>query len=395
MGERKSYRIESIDLLRGLVMIIMALDHVRDYFNYGSFFSDPTNLATTTPVLFFTRWITHFCAPVFVFLAGTSAFLYGMRRQNIREVSWFLFTRGLWLIFLELTVVNFAWTFDITLGVHIFQVIWAIGMSMIILAALIFLPKIVLLISGILLIAGHNLLDTIVVRGAALRSVIWYMLHQKYFLVLSKDSAISFLYPLIPWIGVMIIGYLFGEFYRHDFDGKARRRWLMRIGWGAVLLFVLLRSLNIYGDPSPWEKQSSSVFTLLSFLDTTKYPPSLLFLLMTIGPSLIFLSLAEHVKNRISDMLVTVGGVPLFFYVVHIYLVHVLGILGVRFSGRPWSDMILSINSFMYGTLNTYGYNLLVVYAVWMVVVLAMFPFCRMYKRYKMDNLSKWWLSYL
>ena len=395
MGEGKSYRIESIDLLRGLVMIIMALDHVRDYFNYGSFFSDPTNLATTTPVLFFTRWITHFCAPVFVFLAGTSAFLYGMRRQNIREVSWFLFTRGLWLIFLELTVVNFAWTFDITLGVHFLQVIWAIGMSMIILAALIFLPKMVLLMSGILLIAGHNLLDTIVMRGAALRSVIWYMLHQKYFLILSKDSAILFLYPLIPWIGVMIIGYLFGEFYRHDFDRQARRKWLMRIGWGAVLLFVLLRSLNVYGDPSPWEKQSSFVFTLLSFLNTTKYPPSLLFLLMTIGPSLIFLSLAEGVKHRISDMLVTVGGVPLFFYVVHLYLVHVLGILGVRFSGRPWTDMILSMNSFVFGRLSTYGFNLLVVYAVWMVVVLAMFPFCRMYKRYKTDNRSKWWLSYL
>lgn len=209
----KSKRIESIDILRGVVMVIMALDHVRDYFHYGSFYADPTDLETTTPILFFTRFITHFCAPIFVFLAGTSAYLYGSRKAK-PVLFKFLFTRGLWLIFLEIVVNNLIWTFDLTYSLVIFQVIWAIGVSMICLSFLIFLDKKVILLIGVILIVAHNALDGILMEGQSLQSVLWYVLHQENILTYESSQLIFLRYPLIPWIGLMALGYLFGTFYQ-------------------------------------------------------------------------------------------------------------------------------------------------------------------------------------
>lgn len=389
------YRIESIDLLRGIVMVIMALDHVRDYFHYGSFFNDPTNLATTTPILFFTRWITHFCAPVFVFLAGTSAFLYGVRKESLKEVSLFLFTRGLWLIFLELTIVNFAWTFDISLSLHIFQVIWAIGVSMVCLSALVFLPLKWILLTGLILVFGHNLLDGIVFTELNMLSIVWFFLHQQNFIPVDATSVALIHYPLIPWIGLMLLGYCFGTFYQKGFDAALRKRRLLRIGSGAIVLFLLLRAFNIYGDPNLWSVQDTFTYSILSFLNTTKYPPSLLYLLMTLGPSLLFLYWTEQKSNPLTHFFVIIGRVPLFYYVLHIFLIHLLAIGGVMYAGRPWTDMILTAQAFMGGDLATYGYSLWVVYGVWVLVVALLFPVSKWYQQYKIRNRDKWWLSYM
>lgn len=234
-------RIESIDILRGLVMVIMALDHVRDYFHYGSWYTDPTDLATTTPLLFFTRFITNFCAPVFVFLSGTSAFLYGTNKTK-PQLFKFLLTRGLWLIFLEIVVNNLIWTFDITYSLQIVQVIFAIGFSMICLSLLIYLPEKVILMAGIILIAGHNALDGIIMQGQSFKSIIWYLFHQENILSNGSDYLIILHYPLAPWIGLMALGYLFGKFYQKDFDTSIRKKWLLRLGLGCLALFFTLRA---------------------------------------------------------------------------------------------------------------------------------------------------------
>jgi uncharacterized membrane protein len=250
-------RIASLDLLRGLVMIIMALDHVRMYFGYGTWYAEPTNLGTTTHLLFFTRWITHFCAPVFVFLAGTSAFLYGMRKAKVKDTAWFLFTRGLWLIFIELVIVNFAWTFDVTYSFRILQVIWAIGVSMVALSALVFLPNWLILTIGIIIVFGHNLLDSITAQGSSPQDMIWYVLHQPNSVFINSTHLINFVYPVLPWIGLMASGYVFGAFYKKDFPAEQRRRWLFIFGICATLLFILLRGFNLYGEPRPWQIQNS------------------------------------------------------------------------------------------------------------------------------------------
>lgn len=395
MKNSAHYRIESIDLLRGMVMVIMALDHARMYFGMGYWFSDPTNLSTTTPLLFFTRWITHFCAPAFVFLAGTSAFLYGAHNKSHKAVSWFLFTRGAWLVFVELIIVNFAWTFDITLSFHILQVIWAMGMSMLCLSALVFLPKQLIFIIGILLVAGHNLLDSISMEGTTVTNLIWYALHQEKMIVLDSHSIIYLHYPLIPWIGLMALGYIFGMLYQEEFGAKRRKKWLWWMGIGAVLLFVLLRAFNLYGDPSHWSLQHSFVFSILSFLNTTKYPPSFLFILMTIGPSLVFLALTENIRNKSVSFFVTFGRVPFFFYVIHIYVIHLFAIVGIIYAGRSWRDCILTGKSFVAESLSNYGFDLYVVYLIWILVTALMFPLCKWYNEYKTTNRGKWWLRYL
>src|SRR5688572_15825246 len=292
-------RIASIDLLRGLAMMLMALDHTRMYFAFGTWYAEPTDLSSTTPALFFTRWITHFCAPVFVFLAGTSASLAGTKKANTRELSWLLFTRGLWLIFVELVIVNFAWTFDITYSFLILQVIWAIGLSMIVMAALVFLPEKIILAIGLVLVFGHNLLDRIELQGQTIGSFIWYALHQPQSIPLGADRVVNFVYPVLPWIGVMALGYTAGALYKEAFPAEKRRRWLLYAGIGSVLLFLALRGFNLYGEPRTWEEMDTPVFTLLSFLNTTKYPASLQFLLMTMGPALILLALGESMKNRV------------------------------------------------------------------------------------------------
>ena len=388
-------RIEAIDFLRGLVIILMALDHVRMYFGFGTWYSEPTNLATTTPLLFFTRWITHFCAPVFVFLAGTSAYLHGMRHAEVKETAWFLFTRGLWLIFVELFIVNFAWTFDITYSFRILQVIWAIGISMVALSALVFLPNALILGIGMILVIGHNLLDPITLEGSSVRDIIWYVLHQPHAVFIDSTHFVNFVYPVLPWIGLMALGYGFGSLYQKDFPAEQRRRWLLMIGVGATFLFILLRSFNLYGEPHPWQTQDSFVFSLLSFLNTTKYPPSLQFLLMTMGPALIFLSAVESLGTRLLKPVIVFGKVPFFFYIVHLYVIHALATLFLVYEGRDWHQYILSARGIMSGTLRSFGRDLPTVYIIWILVVLSLYPICRWYQNYRANNPTKWWLSYL
>lgn len=392
----KSKRVESIDVLRGLAMILMALDHVRDYTNLGYLYIDPTNMDTTTPGLFFTRWITHFCAPVFVFLAGTSAFLYGSQKKSKKILSKFLFTRGLWLIFIELTVVNLAWTFDIGLGLHIFQVIWAIGICMVFLSALIYLHKQLLIIIGLLILLGHNLLDGITAQGNDLASVLWYMTHQQGAAFYNNGETMLFIaYPFLPWLGIMILGYCFGTLYHKEFNASIRRKWLLYMGIAAITIFVVLRFTNSYGNLTPWTKEDSFIYTLMSFINTTKYPPSLLYALMTLGPAMILLYLIDSVKNMWTRILVVIGRVPFFYYIIHLYLIHFIGIIGLLILGENWKEMIFTTSRFTSGYLATKGFDLWVTYVVWVIVVVLLYPICKKYMNYKLENKDKWWLSYL
>ena len=388
-------RILSIDLLRGLVMLLMALDHVRMYFGYATWYSDPTNLATTTPLLFFTRWVTHFCAPVFVFLAGTSAYLYGSRKERKSSVSTFLFTRGLWLVFVELVIVNFAWTFDITYSFRLLQVIWAIGLSMIALSAMVFLPEKVILVVGFLLVAGHNLLDKVTVNGTSFSDLVWYALHQPKFLVLPSRNVVDFVYPILPWIGLMALGYVFGNLYKDGFDPEKRRKLFLHIGIGLTVLFILLRGFNLYGEPKAWSEQSTFIYSVISFLNTTKYPPSLHFLLMTIGPALIFLSSSENANNRFAAPIIIIGKVPFFFYVIHLYFIHALAMIYLASTGRPAGEYVLSAENLLSGQLSSFGLRTEAVYSMWILVVILLYPLCRWYQNIKRNNPSRWWLSYL
>src|SRR6187551_3708675 len=388
----KVNRIDSIDLLRGIVMIIMALDHVRDYFHADAFLYDPLDLEKTSVILFFTRWITHFCAPVFVFLAGTSIFLVGERKDK-KELSIFLLKRGLWIAFLEFTVVNFAWFFNIHFTMNLVGVIWVIGISMVILAALIHLPKQIILIIGLVLVFGHNLLDGIRLEGSDWKAVVWSLLHQSnYFVFPTKNVFVA--YPLLPWLGAMILGYCFGTLY--TLDAVTRRKHLFRLGSAAVALFVIIRAINIYGDSSPWSVQSSAVFTFLSFIDISKYPPSLLYLLITIGLAILFLAFAERPLGKLNKAFVTIGRVPMFYYLLHIFLILGLALIAAMATGFGFSAMVgfeTWIN--METKLQGYGFNLWVTYVVWILVVLMLYPLCKWYEGYKRSHREKWWLSYI
>jgi uncharacterized membrane protein len=392
-GNKK--RIASIDLLRGIVIVIMALDHVRDYFHADNFVYDPTDLSQTNAPVFFTRWITHFCAPVFVFLAGTSAFLVGERKSK-KELSVFLLKRGLWLMLLETIVINFAWTFNPSYPFFRLQVIWVLGLAMVILSVLIYLPQKMILVVGLLILFGHNLLDNIHATGNSLNDFLWGVLHErKRFTIGGRRIATG--YPVISWLGIMSLGYCFGSLYKKGMDAALRKKYLLIMGCAAIVLFLLLRGINSYGDMKPWSLQPSFLLTICSFLNVTKYPPSLLYSLMTLGPALIALALLEKPLNKLESMIIRIGRVPLFFYILHLFLIHLLATVAVVISGRPWTDMI-----FISGTnekdapwLNGFGYSLAGTYLVWIVVVLLLYPLCKWYDNYKTNHKEKWWLSYL
>lgn len=375
-------------------MIIMALDHVRDYFHFGAFVSDPLDLETTTPVLFMTRFITHFCAPVFIFLTGTSASLYGQFKSN-KVLSRFLWTRGLWLIFVEIVIMNFLWWFDPFYGFINLQVIWAIGLSMFFLSFLIYLPTRVLFGISIIIIFGHNLLDDIVVQGYSFSSIIWYILHQSIFLPVGEERLIGFSYPLLPWIGVMSLGYCFGLMYHKGYDQVKRKNKLLILGFSSLFLFLIIRLINHYGDISPWHRQKHFLFTVLSFINVSKYPPSLLYILITIGPTFIVLYYLEDLKTKVTDILLVFGRVPFFYYVFHVLLIHTTALLLLVVLGDDWTLMIFDKASFTTNNMANYGYSLGVVYIIWILVVWALFPFCKKYMRYKLGHPEKWWLSYL
>lgn len=389
----KSVRIQSIDLLRGLVMIIMALDHVRDYFHADAFLYNPLDLEQTNIPLFLTRWITHFCAPVFVFLAGTSAFFVGMRKGK-KELSSFLIKRGLWLIVLEFTVINFAWFFNIHFSFIALTVIWALALGMISLAVAIHLPFKIMFILGILLVAGHNLTDNMHAEGGSIDAVLWSLLHEPK--AFQTDHFLVFVgYPLLPWIGIMLTGYCFGKLYLPDVDNFFRKKVLLRLGIGLTLLFVIVRFTNVYGDPSAWSAQSTAILTFMSFINVTKYPPSLLYTLITLGPAMIFLSLTEKFTGRISGYIISLGRVPMFYYIIHLFLIHVIAVVAALATGYEFSDMVFNTWVTDSSNLKGYGFSLWVVYAVWIGIVLSLYPFCLWYDRYKLNNKDKWWPSYL
>lgn len=389
----KSTRIESIDLLRGLVMIIMALDHVRDYFHADAFLFNPLDLSNTNVPLFFTRWITHFCAPVFVFLAGTSAFLVGSRKGKA-ELSSFLLKRGIWLIVLEFTIINIAWFFNFQFSLIALTVIWALGVGMIALAAAIHLPFKAILGFGIILIVAHNLLDPLKMSGTDPFTVLWALLHE--FKGIQLDPFFLFIgYPVLPWVGIMLLGYCFGQLYLPGTNAASRKKILLRTGFAMVSAFVIIRLLNSYGDPFPWAVQQSGVFTVLSFINVTKYPPSLDYILVMLGPALIFLALSENSKGKISQYVIALGRVPMFYYIIHLYVIHIIAVFAALATGFEFSDMIFNTWVTDSPNLRGYGFNLGITYLVWISVVLALFPICLWYDRYKIRNKEKWWLSYL
>ncbi|HEX5702372.1 MAG TPA: heparan-alpha-glucosaminide N-acetyltransferase domain-containing protein [Pyrinomonadaceae bacterium] len=408
-------RIDSIDLLRGIVMVIMMLDHTRDFVHSGAFNFDPTDLTKTTPVVFFTRWITHFCAPVFVFLAGTGTYLQLSRGKSKKELSKFLVTRGLWLILLELTIVKWGVWFNLDFRLlAMLQVIWVLGVSMIVLAALIHLPIRVIAGFGLLMIALHNLLDRFEVPGwngpgtpvPTFAQKLWILLHQspfKVFPILGDPSpVVVVIYSLIPWIGVMAVGYAFGVLYTKD--ARERRRWLLIIGGVATALFFALRAINLYGDPSQWASQKNALFTVMSFLNTTKYPPSLLFLLMTLGPSIMALAFfeklpaaiasAKSLAARLRDALVTFGRVPLFFYLLQWYVAHLMGVIAGLIAGQPVAWQFASPVDKFTNMPDGVGFPIWVVYLCWIIGVLLLYPLCKWFAGVKARR-RDWWLSYL
>ena len=389
-----SARITTIDLLRGIVLVIMALDHVRDFFHFGLLFGvDPTDMATTTPVLFLTRWITHFCAPVFVFLAGTSAFLYG-RTRTTAQLSRFLWTRGSWMIFAEVVMVAFGWQFDPRFTFTMLAVFWAIGVSMIALAVLVYLPQRAILGFGLLIVLGHNLLDHLPVPENGFIGTIFDALHRGGGFHLAPDRMIVFAYPVLPWIGTMALGYAFGRLFAADVSPAQRKHTLFRLGFAAVVLFIGLRALNVYGDFTPWVDQPTFTYDLLSFLNTTKYPPSLLYLCMTLGPAMLFLAWAEGRTLRWSTPLITLGRVPFFYYMVHIFLIHGLATVAMVAQGQPVNETVLTARIDPKDYADN-GFPLWVVYLVWVCVVLAIYVPCRWFARYRAEHKEKWWLSYL
>jgi len=409
--ERGRSRIDSIDLLRGIVMVVMMLDHTREFVHSGGLLFDPTDLTRTTVALFFTRWITHYCAPIFVFLAGTGAYLQLARGKSKRDLSKFLVSRGLWLIVLELTVVRFGVFFSLDYRfLGFLQVIWVIGVSMIVLAALIHLPLKLVAGFGIGMIALHNLLDRYQVTGwqgpsspvPGPGAKLWMLAHQGFsvFPVAGFPSPIVIVvYSLIPWIGVMAAGYAFGSLYQ--IDAERRRRWLLRMGLTATGLFILIRAINVYGDPVHWSRQKNLVFTVLSFVNTTKYPPSLLFLLMTLGPAMLALCWFESsgarpsVVARFRKALVTFGRVPLFFYLLQWYTAHLIAIVIGLIAGQPVAWQWLSpIDKFTNPPPVGVGFRLWVVYVCWIVGVLLLYPLCKWFAGVKARR-RDWWLSYL
>jgi uncharacterized membrane protein len=355
-------RLDSIDVLRGIVMVVMALDHVRDFFHEAHF--NPLDLSQTSSVLFLTRWFTHFCAPVFVFLAGTGAFLAGSRGKTRKQLSLFLLTRGLWLVLLELSIIRVGWWFGYEPHFLMAGVIWAIGWSMVVLAGLVFLPASLVLLFGVALIASHNAFDGVQGNG------LWKVLHVQSVVEYAPGWSLFVMYPLVPWIGVLAAGYGFGAF------AAGKRRRILGIGLGSCALFVLLRALNRYGDPALWSQQPGALFTLFSFVNCAKYPPSLDYLLMTLGPALVLLAVLPDKANWIAKPFVVYGRVPLFYYVLHIPLIHFLAVCAGSGMGSG------------------HGFGLPVVYGVWLFVVALLYYPCLKWGELKRRNRSAW-LSYL
>jgi len=363
-------------------MVVMALDHVRDYFLDSRYTPASAALRLSNLPWFYTRWITHFCAPVFFLLAGTGVGLALARGRTPSQTSRFLLTRGLWLVFLEVTVIAVAWRFSLQITPIMAMVIWALGWSMVCLGALIRLPRTILLLVSIAMIAFHNILDGVMPESFGAFAPLWAVLHV-YGTALPNVLFVS--YPLLPWIGVMAIGYLLADVYGWEHD--RRQRLLLRLGIGATVAFVVLRGINGYGDYAPWTAQPSVGATVTSFLNAEKYPPSLDFLLMTLGPMLVVLALLERARGPLARWVTVFGRVPMFYYVLHLYLIHALAsgiaVVSNAFRAAPAT-----------GAQAWSGVTLPGLYLVWALVIVVLYFPCRWFAAVKAQR-RDWWLSYL
>ncbi len=388
-------RLISVDLLRGLVMVLMALDHTRDFFTNIPF--TPEDLSHTYGTLFVTRFITHFCAPVFSLLAGTGAYLAVSRGKTVQEVSRFFWTRGLWLVFLEFTVIGFAWTFYIPWGFA--AVIWALGFSMIAMALLVRLPIRWIAIFGVVMVASHNLLDHFRPESFGKFSGLWMVLHSPGPISITQNLSVLIFYPLIPWVGVMACGYALGALLQRP----DRRQVLLRLGAGLLLIFLVLRGFNLYGNGTagygfsvgPWKAQSNFSLTAISFFNAQKYPPSLDYLLVTLGPALMLLGLLDRVKaqSTLAKIFLVYGRVPMFYYVLHLYLIHLMAILAGLAFHQPvawlWHGGItLPVQP-------GYGHGLVFIYLMWITVVALLYLPCRWFMEFKQRHRDWSWLSYV
>jgi uncharacterized membrane protein len=394
-------RVNAVDLLRGIVMVIMLLDHTREFSHREFLNFDPFDFAKTNTILFFTRWVTNFCAPVFVFLAGTSAYLQMMRGKSKAELSRFLLTRGLWLIVLELTLIRVLVWFNLDFHfLFMLQVIWVIGVGMILLAGLLYLPMRYVALGSIALIALHNLLDGIRVQGFPAPGqplpggwdTLWMLLHQQGMVYLTPKVYGLILYPLIPWVAVLTAGYCFGVVYQ--WEPERRRRFLIRLGVAMLAGFVLLRALNVYGDPSRWRGQKNAWFTVLSFLNVSKYPPSLLFLLLTLGVAILALPWLEQRHGFLARIMITFGRVPLLFYLGQWFSAHGLAVLAGYLVGQPVGWLFGTMLEQPRPNPGNLGFSLWVVYVFWLIGLLLLYPVCRWFAALKQRR-RDWWLSYL
>jgi len=376
-------RIRSIDALRGLVILLMLVDHAREFFFIHAQVSDPMDVETTSPALFFTRMSAHLCAPVFVALTGLGAWLYGNKHAGggigASAASEFLLKRGLFLVVLELTVVSFAWSFSLTPQIIYLQVIWAIGLSMIALAALVHLPRPVLIAVGLAIVLGHNLLDPITIAAGQPGHAIWAVLHDRGFIELPWGGQARTSYPLLPWIGIAALGYAIGPWFVGEQRTRLRR--LVLLGVGALALFVVLRAINVYGDPTPWAVQATPVQTVMSVLNVTKYPPSADFTLLTLGVGALVLAALEKAPDRLVGLLAVFGGAPLFFYLIHLYGLHLLNLGTLVLFGANQGD----------------GFGVPGVGWLWLLAAVVAVPCwfaCRWFAGVK-RNSSQWWMKYL
>jgi uncharacterized membrane protein len=391
-GPQPKSRVRSVDALRGFVMIVMALDHIREFLHVGAMTFQPEDLTRTTTVLFFTRWITHICAPVFMFTAGLGAFLWLRPGRTLNQLSHFLWKRGLWLVVLELTVLRFAVDSSFS-GFVLLSILWALGWSMVALGFLVHVPIRALTIISIAVIALHNLLDPVTASQFGAAAWVWNILHQPGVFA-AGGATVLVAYPLVPWIAVMAAGFCFGPVLA--FDPPRRRRWMVRIGLGLTFAFLLIRGINVYGDPRRWSEQIPGM-TVLSFLRCTKYPPSLDFLLMTLGPALLLLAFLDRFTLPKTSPLIVFGRVPLFYFIAHFYIVHALTI-PFALLRYGYAGFLLNPSPSMGGPMDAYppnyGYPLWVVYAVWAAVVALLYPLCLWFARLK-ERRSDWWLAYL
>jgi uncharacterized membrane protein len=396
-AEATQKRIDSIDVLRGIVMVIMAIDHVRDFLHQGAYLDDPLNLSTTTPVLFFTRWITHLCAPTFVFLSGLSIYLQSTRK-SASELSSFLFKRGLWLIFVEFGLITLAMTFNPFYNLLIMQVIWAIGISMVILGFLSRMPYKFLLAIGLFIVLGHNALDFLEAEPGFKAGFWWDLFHHGSFAIypIANEHFIAIMYPFVPWTGLMILGYCFGIFFTSKFTPAQRQKILLRFGLSLIGFFIILRAINIYGDPHPWTTQTNGFYTFLSFIKVHKYPPSLAYMSVMIGIAILALSFLENIQNKITKAFRVFGRTAFFYYILHFYLVHTICMILFFYRGHSLVDAFQAMQSipFLF-SIKGEGYSLGIVYLIWVFVISGLYPLCKWYDSYKTAHKEKWWLSYL